>query len=139
MAKIVYNAEIMKIMSLFENITSSTIKDCIIDPEQAIFIVKEGMISKAIGKKGSNVRTLEKKLNRKIKIVEFNSEIKTFIKNFILPLRVDEIEEEDNIVSLVSSVTATKSMLIGRNARNLRRIEEIARRYFPSLKEIKVI
>lgn len=129
----------MKIMSLFENITKSRLKDCIIEPNQIIFVVTEGMISKAIGRKGINVKTLEKKLNRKIKIVEFNSQIKVFIQNYILPLRIEEAIEEDNIITLKSSNSATRSMLIGRNAQNLRHTEEIIRRYFPDLKEIKVV
>ena len=139
MAKIVFNAETLKIMHLFETVTKSRVRDCIIDSKMIIFVVGPGMISKAVGKKGVNVRTLENKLNRKIKIVEFNSDVKRFVRNFIMPLKVDEVTEEDNVVTLKSSDKTVKSILIGRNAQNLRKIEDYIRRHHPMLKEIKVI
>lgn len=138
-SKIVYNAELMKIMSFFERMTLTRLKDCIFEPRQIIFVVQPNMISKAIGKRGANVKTLEKKLNKKIKIVEFNPELKTFVANYIMPLRVEKIQQEDNIITLKTPDKVTKSMLIGRNAQNLRYTEEIMRRYFPELEEIKVM
>ena len=138
-SKIVYNAEIMKIMSFFEKITGTRLKDCIIEERQFIFIVQPGMISKAIGKRGVNVKTLEKKLNKKIKIVEFNPMLKEFVLNYIMPIRVEEIQQDGNVITLMSADTAAKSMLIGRNAQNLRHTEEIIKRYFPQLEEIKVM
>ena len=126
-------------MSLFEKITTARLKDCIIENNQIIFIVQPGMISKAIGKKGANVKTLENKLNRKIKIVEFDSQPVKFIKNFILPTRIDDIEINENIVTIKASDSGVRSILIGRNGNNLRYIEQITQRYFPEIKEIKVV
>ena len=139
MGKVVYNAEVMKVMSLFEQVTAAVLKDCILLPNQVIFVVKEGMMSKAIGKKGQNVKTLQEKLNRKIKIVEFNSKVDKFVKSFLLPVKVDEVEVEDGVVKIKTADVATKSMLIGRNGQKLRETESYIQRLFPNLKEIKVI
>lgn len=138
MTRIKFDNELIKIISLFEAITKAKVKDCLVDERSALFIVGEHQISKAIGKKGANVRLLENKLKKKVKIVEFSPNVVTFIKNLIMPLIVEEIKEEDRIITLKSQDSKTKGLLIGRNAKNLRNYESIAKRYF-EIDEIKVM
>ena len=119
MSKIKYDINLMKFMQLFENLTRAKLKDCISDEEQLTFIVEENEIGKAIGKGGSNVRRLEGLLKKKIKIAEFNKDIKQFIRNFVMPLQVKEITEENNIITITGFDTKTKGLLIGRERKNL--------------------
>ncbi len=137
-SKIIYDATIMKFMSIFETITQTQLKDCINQENAILFVVQPTEIGKAIGSKGANVYRLEKMLNKKVRIVEFNPEPVSFIKNLIYPLQVREITEEDGVYILNPVDLKTRGMLIGRNAANLRAYESIAQRYFP-IKEIKVI
>ena len=137
-AKIVYDIDAMKFMSLFENITRAKLKDCIIKENMVLFIVQPNEISKAIGSKGANVKKLERILNKRVKIVEFASEPVNFIKNLIHPLQVKEITEEDGVYTLTPVDLKTRGMLIGRNASNLRAFEEVVKRYFP-VQEMKVV
>jgi len=137
-AKIVYDMSAMKFMSLFENITRSKLKDCIIKESMILFIVQPNEIGKAVGAKGVNVRKLERLLNKKVKIVEFNPEPVNFIKNLVHPLQVQEITEDEGIYTLTPADLKTRGLLIGRNASHLRAYEEIVKRYFP-IKELKVI
>ena len=139
MGKVIFNAETLKLMSLFERFTKSKLKDCIITDNLVIFVVKEGYASKAIGKNGANVKALQNKLNRKIKIVEFNSNLSQFVENLLLPLKLEEVYEDNKIVFVKSKDFNIKSVLIGRKGSNLRKTETLVRRYFPDLKEIKVI
>jgi len=136
-AKIVYDMSAMKFMSLFESITRSKLKDCIIKDTVVLFIVHPNEIGKAVGAKGVNVRKLERILKKKIKIVEFSPEPVNFIKNLVHPLQVKEITEDEGVYTLAPVDLKTRGMLIGRNASNLRAYEEIVRRYFP-VKELKV-
>jgi len=129
----------IKYIPIFENVTRSHLKDCIIGESSILFIVQEGEASKAIGKNGQNAKTLERMMKKKIKIVEFSPEVKKFVSNLIYPLKVPEIEEkEDGLLLLKGADVSIKSMLIGRNASNLRNTESIAKRYF-EIKEIKVV
>jgi len=137
MSKIKYDINLMKYMQLFENLTRAKLKDCIAS-EQLIFIVEENEIGKAIGKKGSNVKRLEGLLNKKIKIVEFNPNIRQFIRNYILPLQVKEITEENGIITIVGPDTKTKGLLIGRERKNLDNLKDIVQRYF-KIEDIKVM
>ncbi len=98
----------------------------------------KGQLGKAVGKKAANVKKLEKMLNRKIKILEFNPEIIVFIKNLIYPLKAKDIKKEDKTITIEGPDTRTKGLLIGKNAKNLRNTEKIVKKYF-DIDEIKVI
>ncbi|MBU1204509.1 MAG: NusA-like transcription termination signal-binding factor [Nanoarchaeota archaeon] len=139
MIKIKYDLNLMKFMSFFESLTNTRLKDCFVDKNSLlVFVVEENQIAKAIGKKGINVKNIKEKLNRKIKIVEFNPHLETFVANLINPLKANEIKIDDKIVTIVGPDTKTKGLLIGRNGQNLRNYEDIVNRYF-DIKEIKVI
>lgn len=138
MTRIKYDETLIKYMSFFESITRTKLKDIIDNNESLTFIVQPGNISKAIGKKASNVQKLNKALKRKIKIVEFNPDVMQFIKNYSYPLKITDIKKEDDIVTITGEDTKTKGILIGRNASNLRYLEKVVQRYF-DIKEIKVI
>ncbi|MBU0979931.1 MAG: NusA-like transcription termination signal-binding factor [Nanoarchaeota archaeon] len=132
MTRIKYDASLMKLMTVFEQITGTKVKDCFVDENGVtMFIVAETQIGRAIGRKGSNVRMLEKALNRKIKIVEFNPRIGEFIKNLIYPIIAKDIQENGDQVTILGQDTASKGILIGRNGKNLKNLTGIAKRHFP--------
>jgi len=139
MTKITLNSEIIKFIALFEQITRAHVKDCFFSKDKLVFVVQEGEIGKALGKKKFNLHKLEQLLNRKIKIVEFNSHMLQFIVNRMYPLKIEDMTEEEGIVTITGSDMKTKGLMIGARAQNLRNYEETIKRYFPELKEIKVI
>lgn len=127
----------MKFISLFESITAARLKD-VIGGERLLFVVEEGEIGKAIGKNGMNVRRLENMLNKRIKIVEFNSDLLQFVRNLIYPLKAIDVKEENKLVTITGPDVKTKGLLIGRSSQNLRAYEDVVKRYF-DIEEIKVI
>jgi transcription termination/antitermination protein NusA len=136
--KIIYDASVLATMKTFENMTRAAIKDCIVEEERIIFVVLEGELKKALGKGAENIKKLGEKFKKKAKVVEFSTNMLTLIKNFIHPLKVENMTEQDNVVVLESTDTKVKGLLIGRAAKNLRALENNIRRYYPDLKEIKV-
>jgi transcription termination/antitermination protein NusA len=135
MQKIIYNKDVMGFITFFESMTHTNVKDCI-ESQQLTFVVDPGNMGPAIGRHGANVKRLEATLNRKIKIVEFNPLASEFVKNLIGPLKA-EIEEKDGLILIRSEDTRTKSLLIGRNGKNLENYQNIVNRYF-SEKTLKV-
>jgi N utilization substance protein A len=136
--KITFDTELLKIMALFENLTHSKLKDCFFDREKLVFMVDPGEMGKALGKNKSNVMRLEKMMKRKIKIVEFNPGRLQFITNYLVPLKILDIKEEGDVVTITGSDTKTKGLIIGIKAQNLRNLEKVVGKYF-TIKEIKVI
>ena len=128
----------IKTISLFEKITKTKVKDCIEGEAGNIFIVQPGQIAKAVGKHGANIKRLEGLFKKKVKIVEYNDDIIQFIRSYLMPLKSDSIKQDGEIITISSNDTKTKGLMIGKNAQNLRKMEEICQRYFPNLKEIKV-
>lgn len=139
--KIVYDMKLMKLMSMFENISHAQVKDCFEDKNGLLtFVVLEGEIGKALGRGLSNVRHVESVLKRKIKIVEFNSNPIHFIQNYIIPVRPKDITQDaEGIVTIHGEDTKSKAYLIGRSGVNLRNLESVCGRYFEDIKEIKVV
>jgi len=137
-SKIVYDMQVMKFISLFEAITRSKLKDCIVGESLITFVVESGEISKAIGKGAVNVRRLEQKLKKKIKIVEFNDEITGFVKNLVFPAKVKDMNYDGSTITIMAADLSSRGLIIGRDAKKLRNYESITQRYFPHLKEIKV-
>ena len=66
-SKIVYDMNTMKFISIFESLTSSSLKDCLDLNGKLVFVVKQGEIGKAIGKGGVNIKKLERVLKRRIR------------------------------------------------------------------------
>ena len=140
--KIKYGLSLITLIALFEKTTHAQVKDCFQDNvlSRLTFVVQLGELSKAVGKFGANVKHLEAKLKKKIRIVEFDPDKLVFIRHMVLPLQIQGIEEiEEGRVVITGNDTQTKGLIIGRNAANLRNLENNCRRYFPEIKEIRVV
>ncbi len=127
----------MKYISLFESLTRAKLKDCIVDGK-VTFVVQEGYLGKAIGKNGANAKMLEQVLKKRIRIIEFNSNILEFIKNLAYPIKLMDIKQEEAVVEITVQDTKSKGILIGRDRHNLNSIKEIVKRYF-KIDDIKVL
>ncbi|MBI2663468.1 NusA-like transcription termination signal-binding factor [Candidatus Woesearchaeota archaeon] len=130
-----FNKQTIDCINLFENLTKARVKDCFID-SIVIFIIEEGDIGKAVGRKGRNVIMVSKLLKKKIRLIEFNNDVESFIKNIIYPIE-GKIYKEDNLVSIELNKTADKASVIGRDRKNLHELQEIVSKYFDV--KIKVI
>lgn len=131
--------ETLRLIKLFEQVTKANVKDCFVYKERLTFIVEEGHLWRALGKNRANLEKLEKLLNRKLKIVEYRPDKLQFIVNLIHPLRVVDINEDENgIITIKGPDTKTKGLMIGARAQNLRATEDVVRKFFECT-EIKVV
>lgn len=125
-------------ITLFENLTRAKVKDAFLDREdRVVFVVNEGDAGKAIGKNGNNIKRISKMIKRNIKVIEYSSDVVDFIKSAINPIIADSIEIENNIVTIRSKDLHTKSILIGRDKRNINNLNNLVKKYFKDI-EVKV-
>ena len=133
-------------MSLFEKITRSKVKDCFdFSSKTLAFVVLPGQLKKAIGPKGANVKKLENLFKKKIKIIEFNPKIEKFIENLCHPNKVSKVHFTEQMlwnstkreITIIPEDLKSRGFIIGKDASNLRQMEEITRRYF-KIDEIRV-
>ena len=131
-----FTAEEMRYIALFESITGATVRDCIIDNEnnRIIFVVKEGQIGMAIGRKGKNIRLLERMTGKKHEIIEYSEDPVQFIKNALKPAKVQEVRiterPDGKKIAVVTVYPRDKGVAIGKNGRNAERLRFLAKRYF---------
>ena len=126
----------MRYIALFQSVTGATVKDCIVDEDlnRIIFVVKEGSIGMAIGKKGKNIHQLEKMTGKKHEVIEHSENPAQFIKNALKPAKVDEVRITERMdgktIAVISVNPKDKGVAIGKNGRNAERIRFLAKRYF---------
>jgi N utilization substance protein A len=137
--KVKYDMETLQRMSLFEKITKSRLKDYFEHNDKILFVVEHGFLRKALGEDKKNVTRLEELLKRRVKIIEYNEDIKRFITNVMAPLKIVSLTIEDGVATITGPDQKTKGLMIGSKATNLRMYEGIVQKYFPELKELKVI
>ncbi len=136
---IVYDVKAIQIRALFESITRTTLKDCFENQDKMLFIVMPGQIRKAIGKERSNIKRVEAKIGQKIKIIEYSANVLDFVIKIIFPLQVNDIVMEEGIITIKGKNKKTNGLIIGSRAQNLRNTESIVQKYYPEVKEIKVV
>ena len=136
--KITYDNKLIQYMSLFENLTNSKVKDAYLKEKSITFVVEKGDAWKAIGKNGSKIKKIQDLVKKKIKIIEFDDRIEKFSENLIKPIEVENIEFINGNLEIKPKDSGTKGLLIGRESKNLREIEEILSRYF-KLKSVKIL
>ncbi|MEK6966999.1 MAG: NusA-like transcription termination signal-binding factor [Nanoarchaeota archaeon] len=139
MTRIKYTSQHVQTIAFFEALTRARLKDCIDEETTGItyFVVEQNELGRALGKNAENVKRIEEKLNRKIKIVEFDPHLVNFVANLCYPVRPRNVEENGEIVTITPPDMSGRSLIIGRGAINLRAMEKVASRYF-QVKEIKV-
>lgn len=129
--------ETMQLMSLFSKISHATVKDCIVDDQQLVFIVGPGEVGKAVGAKGANIKKMENASKKRVKVVEFSDDLLGFVANLCAPAKIKDMQLEGKVVIITAEDHPSRGLIIGRNAYTLRKYEAITRRYF-EVDEIKV-
>jgi N utilization substance protein A len=126
----------MRYISLVQDLTGATIRDCIIDEENdtLIFIVKEGEAGLAIGRNGSNVKKIKMILKKNIEIVEYSSEFDQLVRNIFAPARIASIKKVEHpagkTVLYVNVHPQDKGIAIGKGGRNVHKARLILKRYY---------
>jgi N utilization substance protein A len=134
------DADMLGLSSIVERISHVQVKDCFKDEEgeTIYFVVGPGEIGKAIGKNGENIRRIQQELGKKVRMVGFAEEVEQFIRNFIHPLNVKEIVPVGSILEIRDDNRKTKSLLIGRDGRNIKLLNRAVKRFF-NVDEVKVV
>jgi transcription termination/antitermination protein NusA len=134
--KIKLTSDELRLISLFQSITSATARDCIVDDkmERVIFIVNKGQMGLAIGKGGATIRQLQNVVAKKVELVEYSDDPSEFIRNILNSDMINEVkmnERADGTKQAVVIVDARKKgVVVGREGRNAEKARLLAKRYF---------
>jgi N utilization substance protein A len=136
MTEIKLTSDELRLMSLFQSITSATARDCIVDDkmDRVIFVVNKGQMGLAIGKGGSTIKQLQNMVARKIELVEFSDDPAEFIRNMLNADMINDVrisERGDGTKQAFVTVDSRKKgAVVGREGRNAEKARLLAKRYF---------
>ena len=126
----------IRLISLFQNVTKTTARDCLDDEKQdkIIFVVNEGKMGLAIGRGGSNIKSLQNILKRNVELVEYFDDPIKFLKNVLNPKYVNEVKldtkQDGSLHAIVIVDHNKKGLVVGREGRNAEKARLFAKRYF---------
>lgn len=127
------NMQDMRHLNLFNKVTRVNTRFCFKYNETIIFCVPRGMISRAVGEGGRNIKELSYILRKKIKVIPQPNGIqdaKQFIENIVRPVSFKNLEIDGNEIVIDAGGMQNKAMLLGRNKRRLLEMQEIVRDFF---------
>ncbi|MGH9975184.1 MAG: NusA-like transcription termination signal-binding factor [Nitrososphaeraceae archaeon] len=134
--KIKLTSDELRLMSLFQSITSVTARDCVVDDkmDRVIFIVNKGQMGLAIGRGGATIRQLQNVVAKKVELVEYSDDASDFVRNILNPQMVNEVkitQRTDGSKQAVVLVDAKrKGIVVGKEGRNAEKARLLAKRYF---------
>ena len=126
----------MRMMSLFQNVTGATARDCIEDQKQdrVIFVVNTGKMGLAIGKGGTHIKSLQNIVKRNVELVEFDDDPAKFLSNLLNSKLISEVKintrPDGTKQAIVMVDPRKKGIVVGREGRNAEKARLLAKRYF---------
>ena len=131
MAKLMFDTDEIRMISLFESVTKVPIKDCILNENLVCFVVEEGKMGAAIGKNGNKVKRIKRMIGKNIKLFEFSSDLPTFVKNIIPQAKAIKIRNESKrVIVEVKVEKKDRAIVIGRNKKNLNFYKKLLQRSY---------
>ena len=126
----------MRMMSLFQNVTGATARDCVEDEKQGrvIFVVNSGKMGLAIGKGGAHIKSLQNIVKKNVELVEFDDDPAKFLTNLLNSKLVSEVKinkrADGSKQAIVMVDPRKKGIVVGREGRNAEKARLLAKRYF---------
>ncbi|MBT8242629.1 MAG: NusA-like transcription termination signal-binding factor [Nitrosopumilus sp.] len=126
----------MRMMSLFQNVTGATARDCVEDEKQdrVIFVVNTGKMGLAIGKGGVHIKSLQNIVKRNVELVEFDEDPAKFLSNLLNSKLISEVKinkrPDGSKQAIVMVDPRKKGIVVGREGRNAEKARLLAKRYF---------
>ncbi len=134
--RIKLTSEELGLMSLFQNVSGATARDCLLDPkmERVIFVVNSGEMGLAIGKAGATIRNVQQMIGKQVELVEWSDDPKQFIMNalnpqFVTDVRMSERPDGSKTATVVVD-QKKKGAILGKDGRNAEKARKLAKRYF---------
>jgi transcription termination/antitermination protein NusA len=134
--KIKLTSDELRLISLFQSITSANARDCVVDEkmDRVIFIVNKGQMGLAIGKGGATIKQLQNVVGKKVELVEYSDDPSEFIRNILNTDMINEIRLNEKIDGTRQAIVIVdakkKGVVVGREGRNAEKARLLAKRYF---------
>ena len=133
---ITLKSEELQLMSLIQDLTTVTAKDCIFDSKlnRVIIVVNSDQMGLAIGKKGMMIKKIKNITGKLIEIVEYSDDPVKFVTNILNQDLIENIKltkNSNNIQTIIVNVDEkNKGAVVGKNGRNAEKARSLSKKYF---------
>lgn len=129
----------MRYINLLDNTSHVKTRKCFVYNNTIFYAVPKELISKAIGPSAINIKKIQDKINKKIKIIQEPigiEDAKRFIEDIVSPLQFKSLEIKEDIF-LLTAGNQSKAALIGRNRRRYNELKQVIEDFFN--KDFKIL
>ncbi len=136
MPNIKLSSDQLGLISIFQNMSGATVRDCIVDDKggRLIFVISKGQMGLAIGKKGATIENIERVVKKPVEVVEWSDDPAEMISNALDPRFVSEVRITDRLDGTKGASVVVdprkKGAVLGRGGRNAEKARLIAKKYF---------
>ena len=136
MPNIKLSSDQLGLISIFQNMSGATVRDCIVDEKggRLIFVISKGQMGLAIGKKGATIENIERVVKQPVEVVEWSDDPAEMISNALDPRFVSEVRITDRLDGTKGASVVVdprkKGAVLGRGGRNAEKARLIAKKYF---------
>ncbi len=135
--KLTLDEQAIKSISFFQNLTGSSVIDCISENGDLYFVVASGHYGLSVGKGGSKIRNAEKIFKKNIRIFEYSPDMKQFIKNMVPEAQEIAVKKQTGDQGSPSSSCVEikikpqdRTRVIGRGGKNIKIMNRFLERLF---------
>ncbi len=132
--KVKLDTQLIQTINFFQNVTGSSVIDCINEDGEIYFVVAKGQYGFSVGRGGVKVRNAERMLKKSIHVFEYSPQPEEFIRN-IIPEAQDIAMKDSGIEVRVRQ--QDRARVIGRGGKNVKILSRFLERLY-SLGNLKV-
>ncbi|MEM2674771.1 MAG: NusA-like transcription termination signal-binding factor [Candidatus Hadarchaeales archaeon] len=131
--------EEMKFITLFEGVTQTKVRDCVMGEDgELTFVVNQAELGKCLGRGGGNLKRFAKIIGRPIHVVGYSEDFQEFVKNLFYPAEVTRILRSDDGKTVTVEVRfGSKGLALGEGKKRLARAKKLLAR-FHGVREVMV-
>jgi transcription antitermination factor NusA-like protein len=123
----------IRYINLLDNTARVKTKKCFIYNNAIIFAVPGPMISKAIGPHARNIKHIQEKLGKRIRVIKEASGVEDserLVRDIVAPINFKSLEVRNGVLVLTAGGIQSKAALIGRNRRREDELKQILKDTF---------
>lgn len=125
--KVTLDADTIQSMNFFQNMTGSSVVDCISDSESLYFVVAKGQYGLSVGKHGAKIKHAENLFKKSIKVFEYADTAEEFVRNAVPESQEVGINGKYVEVRVKQS---DRAKVIGKGGKNINIIKKFLKRLF---------
>ncbi len=137
----VIDMQSMRYINMFRKISHVSTTNCFFYNNIIIFAVPKKLLSKAIGKNGTNMKKIAEIFKKRVRVIPMPKDIsgiEEFTKKIVEPILFSKLELKNNTVTITAGNRQNRAALIGRNRVREKELAEILKKAF-GISKLKIV